>query len=461
MKKITKNHILIVNHLLKLYIILFAILMSGFIILVVFFKVDLTATATGIVKTKKWIDVKPEIPGIIKEVKVTEGRKVKKGDVLFSLENREREIDVEKARLKITELTNHIHKLQKEIRLSEELIPLEISEAKANLDSLEIKYKSVKRGARLEEIKLAENKKHLALLSLEKAQAKAERIRKARTLKMATQQDLDNAEFEIKLSKANLNEAINELKLLRNKYDKFQIDMVKAELEGARAIYKKALFQKKRPEIMQIDLQSAIRAREKEEKQLKVMQTLAQLTHVRSPINGYVLTHDVEHLVGQAVQAGQAVIRIGDGKELILETKVSEVDIPLIRVGQKARVQIKPFPKGEYRLFDAEVTVVGEDLKKMDMPADMSVMSKLKMASMGSGLLQNPLALESMKQSYFPVILTIEKPYTMSLYGNSYRIRPGYSAEVKIITQQERILTFLLRRVLRIKGEIASEKIHL
>jgi hypothetical protein len=135
--------------------------------------------------------------------------------------------------------------------------------------------------------------------------------------------------------------------------------------------------------------------------------------------------------------------------------------MPLIAVGQKAKVQIKPFPKGEYRLFSATVETVGAELKTTEFPSNPTMTDKLKGMATASSLLTNPLALNSMKESYFPVILTIEKPYTMMLYGNRYQIKPGFSGEAKIITRQERIITFLARRVLRIKGEIVTEKIHL
>ena len=74
------------------------------------------------------------------------------------------------------------------------------------------------------------------------------------------------------------------------------------------------------------------------------------------------------------------------------------------------------------------------------------------------GLTGNP---GSLKGGFFPVILDLEKPYIIHIYDDLYEIKPGFSAEVEIVTRKERMVTFLLRRILRIKGRLTPDNINL
>ena len=456
-----KAAFLIVNHIMRMCLIVFGLLFFVTVLIIWFFKLDITSTGTGIIKTKDWIDVKPEVAGIIKRMGIKEGQKVKKGQILFFLEDRERRIEVETAKLKITELSNEISKLKKEIRLAETRIRLNIKEANANLTVAKARERIVSSGPKVEEINLAKSRVELAAINLENAITDHQTTKRAYSLKVAGRKELDNSLYMIKLYKANHLVALNEFSLLMNRYSQDDIQATKAEVERLKAIYDKAVFQKKEPEILQKDLQSAIEAKLKEEKHLQVVLTRRQLTRVKAPISGYVLTHDTEHMQGRAVKPGETVLRLGNSSKFIIEAKVSEVDFPLIQEGQIARVQIKPFPKGEYRLFNATVTNVGEDVKTTGPPSNLGMAERLSVLMKAPNFAANPVALESLRQSYFPVILEIEKPYRMVLYGHTYEIKPGYSVEIDIITQQERVLIYLLRRILRVKGKLTPDYIHL
>ncbi|MBU3917001.1 HlyD family efflux transporter periplasmic adaptor subunit, partial [bacterium] len=346
-----KSGILIVNHLLKIFFIVFIILFLIGVILISCFKLDITAHGTGIIKTKNWIDVKPEIEGIIKEMLIKENQKVNIGDILFTLENRERKVGVEAMKAKIDDLNNQISRLNQEISLMGNRIPLEIEEAKANLDAARAKYKVILSGAKTEELKLAENRINLSSLNLKKVSIDRRRLQEAFALKIVKKEDLENIYHREETCKIDLAMARQEKKALENKYDNNQIMAVKADVERFRAMYNRVVYRKKEPEILQQNLKSLIVAKAKEEKQMVV--TLAQegLTRVKAPMNGYVLTHDTKHLIGKAVKPGETILRLGDDNEFIVEAKISEVDFPLIKINQKAKVQIKPFPKGEYRLF--------------------------------------------------------------------------------------------------------------
>jgi len=422
------------------------------IALVWFFEIDVSAHGQGMVKCSDWIDIKPEIKGIIREMMVREGQWIQKGTILFTLEDRERKLEVDAADLKIAELKINIAKLKTQLFLAEENISAAIDEAEATLATARANYTISLKGPKPEEVCLTESKIHRAGNSLEKVRKDYERMKTAYSLKLVSKLELEESYHKMKIAESDLRLTKDELNLLHNKYDVNQIAATKADVNRCEAILKRTLARRNELEILRKDLESAVKVLVKEEKQLAVLKEHLKLTRIRAPMDGYVLTHDTEHMVGQALEEGAVVLRLGDRREYIIDCKISEKDFPLIRIGQEAKIQIKPFPKGEYKLFKGEVIRVGADINESDLPAEIGMMDKLS-ALTGNQLPSN--------EGYFPVILRLEKPYSIALFGKIYEIRPGFSAEAEIITHKEKIATFLLRRVLRIKGKLTTDKIHL
>ena len=442
----------IINNLLTLFLLILSVGFAAIFVLLWFFVIDVTSGGQGLVKCRNWIDIKPEIKGIVREMLVKEGQWVKEGDILFSLEDRERELEVKETELRIAELEIDIAKLRNNIIISEQKIAGEINEASALLDAALANYRIVCKGPKPEEVRLARSKILRAQKQLKKSTKDYELAKAAYDVKVVSRLEVEQSLHMMNLAEMDLRLARDELMLLKNKYDVNQIAAAKAEVDCKQAILNKATVRKKELEILRQDLESAVKNKTKEEEKLAVLTERLSLTRINSPIDGYVLTHDIEHLVGKAVVEGEVVLRIGDYREYIIDCRVSETDFPLVKVGQTAKVQIKPFPKGEYKLFSAQVIRVGVDVKEQGLPNDPELMDQM------SGLLNGS---PTLKEGLFPVILRLDKPYDIQIFGDVYHIKPGFSAEVQIITRQERIVTHLLRRVLRIKGKLSADNLHL
>jgi hemolysin D len=442
----------IVSHLLRLFLFLIVLLLTMIFALVWFFRLDVTATGKGLVKCSNWIDIKPEVKGIIREMSVKEGQKVKKGETLFTLEDRERDLEVEKSSLTIGELKSNIAKSKKRLIMAEKEISGAIGEARAALATTQANYRIALRGPKPEEVALGNTRIKRAETYLDKAKKDYEKMKRAYDLKLVSKLEFDGALHQMELAEVELRLSKDELALLLNKYDTDQVAAAKAEVKRCKATLARAMAREDELDLIRQDLDTSRKALIKEEKQIAVLKEHLKLTHIKAPIDGYVLTHDPEHLEGKALIEGETILRLGDTREFIIDCKVSESDFPLVRVGQEARVTIKPFPKGEYKLFKARVITIGADIKEQGPPSELGILDKL------SGISGNPVLLE---QGYYPVILSLERPYTMHFFGNLYEIKPGFSTEVEIIIEKERIATFLLRRVLRIKGKFVTDNIHL
>jgi HlyD family secretion protein len=83
-------------------------------------------------------------------------------------------------------------------------------------------------------------------------------------------------------------------------------------------------------------------------------------TEVRAPFDGVVLGRSVE--VGELVSVGQALVRIGDTRRLVLECAIDEADVARVRVGAKAAVSFYAF-RG--KAFKGEVVEIFPDADRI------------------------------------------------------------------------------------------------
>jgi len=441
-----------IDHILRIFIILLALLFTLILILFWFFRMDITAKGEGKVICASWIDVKPKIDGLIKTMVVNEGDKIKKGNLLFTLEDRERKLETESSLQKIAEIKNTITKTKQNIAIRQVNVSSTIAEADAALNEAEAGFRIMERGPKAEEISLGQLSVKRAYQKLEKANLDFDRMEKAFSLKLVSQQELDNSFHQRILFLTDLELAKDRLALLMNKYDKDQMDTARAKLARQRAVLRNALARKKEVDILRQELITTQKAFITEEKKLEAVMKKLMLTKVTAPISGIIMTYDTKHLEGRAVFKGEVVLKIGGTDEYLIECQISEKDFPLVKTGQKARVTIKPFPKGEYKLFNAKVLTTGIDSTAGGPSSSIGMGEKINSFINGS---------QALKENYYPVTLILEKPYHMIVFGNRYEVKPGFSAEASIIVEDERIATLMFKRVLRIKGRLTKDNIHL
>jgi len=447
-----KSNIFLIKNLLYFYL---AIIASGgtlFGSICLVSEIDVTAPGVGLVKCRDWVDIKAEIKGIIKEVVIQENQYVKEGDLLFEIEDRERRLKVAETEIRIEELEIDLQRLKGRIALVSEKNSASIVEARAALDGSMANYRSVSNGPKPEEIALLKSRILKTEAFYEKAKKDSARMKRAFSLSLIPKLDLDNSLHKKRIADVELKIARDELNLLKNKFDKYQIAAAKSDVERCSAYLTKAMASSKENELLWKKLEGFLKKLSKEKKLLAVLVAQLKLTRVRSPISGYVLTHDTRHLVGKSVSEGSTVLRIGDNRKLIIECKVSERDLPPIELGQEARVRIKSFPKGEYGPFKGEVLSIGADICDTNDSRNPGIVDKIAAFS-STGRVRN--------EGYFPVILGFKSPHVITVFGKIYKVRPGFSAEVEIITHREKISTFFLRRILRIKGNLQTERMHL
>lgn len=441
-----------IDHILRIFLLLLALLFTLVLLLFWLFRMDITAMAHGKIVCSKWIAVAPEIDGMIRRMDVKEGQHVKKGDLLFTLEDRERKLETQSSLQKIAEIDKHIQTLGQTMSIRQESIAGAIAEAKAYLNEARAGFRIIQKGAKPQEIDLGRRSVDRARQQVEKADLDHERMTRAFSLKLVSQQDLDNLFHQKTLALTDLALAQDRLALLMNKYDTNERAMAQARITRQEAVLASAVARLTELDILKQELAVARKALATEEKKLALLTRNLALTKVLAPLSGIIMTYDTQHLEGKVVVKGETVLKIGSIHEYRVECQVSEKDFALVKVGQRARVAITPFPKGEYKLFNATVLTTGIDSRTGGPSTPPGLTDKI------NSLISGP---STLSENYYPVTLALEKPYHMVVFGNRYEVKPGFSAEAAIIVEDERIATLLFKRVLRIKGKLARDNIHL
>ena len=78
-------------------------------------------------------------------------------------------------------------------------------------------------------------------------------------------------------------------------------------------------------------------------------------TSLRSPIAGVVATPHIEDMVGRSLNPGDTFAEVVDTSRADVDVAIDEVDVPLLRPGQSARLKLEGFPM---RTFRGEVSIV-------------------------------------------------------------------------------------------------------
>jgi membrane fusion protein (multidrug efflux system) len=136
-----------------------------------------------------------------------------------------------------------------------------------------------------------------------------------------------------------------------------------------------------------------------------------EATVIRAPVDGVVLTEDLELRVGDSVSAGEALLELAEGDSWQVHVRFAEVDRPKLRVGQRARVFVAAYPHLEHGVLQGQVVHVA----------------------------QQPAA----GQGY---------PVDVALDEVGLAVADGMAAEVRVTVDDGRLLQLVWRRLLREVG---------
>ncbi len=209
--------------------------------------------------------------------------------------------------------------------IDHETLDIQLSQADAGVELAEAQLQLLLNGARIEDIRSAEEGVRQARASLDVAQADAERMENLYEEQSVTRKQRDDAVARFEVAQAAYNTAIQALKRIEN-------IARPEELHSARARVKQA-------EAARDALRKAI-----------------EDCHILSPVSGTVTQTPFE--AGELVGPGSVVVTVSKLDTLDLTIYVSEIELGHVFLGEKAEVSVDSYPD---RTFTGTVTYISPE----------------------------------------------------------------------------------------------------
>ena len=385
-----------------------------------FSELDEVAVADGEVIPQGQVKVIQHLEGgIVTEILTKEGQRVSKGERLIQLRlgaDRVRSSEIE---LQVDGLIIKRDRLQAELDKKTFSLPKDV-----NTKILKIFQK---------EILAFENRKQQVRGKIKILEANArQKILEIKELENRIKGRENSLEFAFKrfqiskgLEKDNLATKMEVLDL-ENEYEqlKSEITELKTSLQKTKEAHTEA---KQRAKALTLDFNREVSeelglveiALAQAREQLKTASELVKQTALLSPIDG-VVKNLRQHTIGGVVQPGEAIMEVVPVRDtLVIETKLSPIDVGYVGVGQNAEVKIQTYDFLRYGSLNGVVKNVAADAST-----------------------------DFRGEPYFRVEIETDRNYLGKDIG-SLPITPGMQAEINIKTGKRSVFNYLLSPVLK------------
>jgi multidrug resistance efflux pump len=313
-------YILKVNPLIIIFVSLFIIIIP-FLVWSTYATLEQRSTTHGImITTAKTQKIQSAIDGVIKEILVHEGQKIKKGDILFTLEKEQNKASLDAIVSKIASLKTKLRRLESEVYNKQLDYPDGF---------VDDQYKEfIKTQIKLYNIRKKALKDQIASLDVA----------------------LDLKKKELKLNIPLVNSGdIGSNKLLQIKRD---IN----DLEGKILNIKNKFFQTAQEEMTKTEEELSIKKELFNEKSV-ILSRSDVVSYMDAIVKDILVTTK-----GAKVRPGDVILELVPlGEELIIEAKLKPSDISFIKIGQKASIKLDAYDFSIYGMFYGKVSYISPD----------------------------------------------------------------------------------------------------
>jgi hemolysin D len=195
----------------------------------------------------------------------------------------------------------------------------------------------------------------------------------------------------------------------------------------------------------------ADKAREELIQRLIKAQTRLNHMTLKSPADGFVQASMI-FTVGQVVTPAQEIMRIvPEGKTLEIEAYLPNKDVGFVKIGQDVAVKIESFPWTRYGILAGKISHVAQDAVPM---ADASGIEGNTARAIES---QTFSGAQRVQNLVFPITVSIENNEII-VDGSNITVTPGMAATVEIKTGSRRIMEYLFSPLFEVSNEAMRER---
>lgn len=312
-----------------------------------------TAAITGELQSYNDTTVATKLGGKIVEVRVLEGQRVRKGDVIAVQDTTDLNLQVRQAEAAVRAAESNLRQAEIAARTQPDQTDAQIRAAKAALESARARLRALQTGARPQERQQAEQAVAAARANYELARANFERAQQLYQQGAIPKQQLDSVRTAFEAAQAQLRQAEEALSLVREGARQEEIEVAEQAVRQAEEAYRQATLGKAQDELTVRRVEAARAALQQAQANLALLRQQVADAIIRAPFDGVVATRLVD--VGVVAGAGTPVARIVSLEKLYFEGTLPEVLLREVRVGMPVTVRVDAFPD---RTFNARIEAV-------------------------------------------------------------------------------------------------------
>ena len=377
--------------------------------------------------------------GTVVAIAVNENQSVQAGEVIAriddtQLQTRKNQLqtNIEQAQRQLQQIEAQQQTLARRIQAEGDRGQRLISAASAELRQTRRSYQDQQITA-ITEVEEIEAQLHAEETSLASAQLQVQRYEPLAATGAISQEQLDAARLAVQQQEAAIAAMQARLRRAEAKLNPSDAEVAIAQAQIAREQASRqstlAALTQEQAALIQQSLEIQQQQIQDQHALNQVNQELQQ-TLIRAPVTGTLFQLDLRN-PGQTVAAGDTIAHIAPtASDLTLKALVSTAAIHQIEVGQPAQMRISTCPYPDYGTLPGTVQAISPDIVNPQATA----MTTASSASVGE------------QSGYFEVTVTPEA----IVFGpgqHQCTLRPGMMGRADIITREETVLTFLLRKV--------------
>jgi HlyD family secretion protein len=287
-----------------------------------------------------------KIPGRISKRLVDEGVRVRQGELIAKLENRELIDQKDRAEASMETAQQKVRSLLLTVEMEEKTSADEIRQADANLHTTQIHLSQLLNGSRPQEIEQAKAEVEQAKAELEKAEKFMERSKYLYERKVVPAQDWDTNRTAYEVAAARYRTAQERYGLVKEGPRKEEIEQSMAEVERAKASLSLAHSKRLQVKVLRQDIEVQKAQIKEARAALEVVKRQLEYSEVFAPVSGVVLIKSAEE--GEVVSPGATVVTIADLDHPWLKGYVDETELGRVKLGQTVRIRTDTFPDKAY-----------------------------------------------------------------------------------------------------------------
>lgn len=314
----------------------------------------LSVSTSGTVDSKQVFSLYPKGTGQVKSVLVKAGDSVKKGQVIAILDDTEARVNLSIAEKNLALAQRRLEQAQAQASMNPIQTKLAVEQATANLLSAQSKVKTLKEGAKPQEIEQARSAIRQAQANLDAAQADYQRQKSLFAEGGLSKQQLDAAENKYLNAAESLKTAQQKLDLLLSPPDPVELAAAEAALRQAQVNLEVAKANAK-IDSASVDLLAAKAELSQAEKEYLDAKEFLTSTKIVSPVDGLVITLNIKP--GDYYEPQTILGTVGDLGHLEVTALVDETEVTQVKIGQKVDIAADAAPDVT---FEGQVTNIAQ-----------------------------------------------------------------------------------------------------